>query len=102
MNETMTIMQMNNVNHTNVIKDYLNNNATYVTEKYDISKTVLLDILKKHDIERHRNVKYCITKDDLIEDFKSGMSNIDIARKYKCSKDLIATRKYQMRKEGLI
>ena len=46
--------------------------------------------------------KYDIDLEELLEDFKKGMSNKELIKKYKCSKDIIGTRKYQFRKKGLL
>ena len=62
----------------------------------------MYDILDKHDIKTHGNVKYSLDQESLLNDFKSGMRNIDIAKKYNCSRTLIGTRKHQFKKEGLL
>lgn len=92
----------NRVDHNSVIKDYLNHSSSYVTNKYGISKTVLYGILKEHKIDTHSHVKYDVDLNAMREDILNGMRNVDIAKKYKCSRSLVNTRKCQMRKEGLI
>lgn len=90
------------VDHTDVIKDYLSSTTEYTCKKYGISKTILYGILKKHDIKRHRNVKYSLNLQDVLEDMKNGLTNSEIADKHNCSKRLIATRRCKFRKEGLL
>lgn len=42
--------------------------------------------------------KYHIPKEEFKADILSGMRNVDIAKKYKCSTGLVKTRKYQIKK----
>lgn len=42
--------------------------------------------------------KYFIDKEQLVKDLKSGMSNLEIAKKHKTNNGLIATYKYQLKK----
>lgn len=46
--------------------------------------------------------KYHIDIHELLHDFKMGRKNYELQEKYMCSKDIIATRKYQFRKQGLL
>lgn len=98
----LTFYTQDSINHEELIKDYLCNSINFVCDKYDISKTVVYDILKKHDIKRHGNVKYSVNLDNLLSDMKIGMSNSDLATKYECSKRLIAVRRNKFKKGGLL
>lgn len=98
----LTVYTQDTINHDELIKDYLCNTAKFVCEKYNISKTVLYDILRKHDINRHGNVKYSVNLDNLLNDMKKGMNNSDLASKYHCNKRLIAVRRHKFKKEGLL
>lgn len=64
-----------------------------------------LNRVKKHlemyDIEPHKGKKYEIPICDLKDDIAKGLRNKELAKKYKCSYDIIATRKYQIKK-GII
>lgn len=94
-------------NEKEIIKDYNNGfTPTKIYSKYKISDSVLYRLLKKYNIKSkgvtyYKN-KYNINLDSLLEDFKNGKTNKEIQNKYKCSSSIIATRKYQFRKKGLI
>lgn len=44
--------------------------------------------------------KYKIDLDELLIDLQHGLKNQELAVKYKCTTELIATRKYRFRKAG--
>ena len=97
----------NSLDHNEIIKEYLNNKHTsQICEKFNISTTVLYGILKKHDIKRRTiseiQNKYNLDLNEVLKDLKSGMRNVDIAKKYNCPRQLINTRKHQFKKEGLL
>lgn len=98
----LKVYPMDKIDHNSLIKDYLTGTTSSVCKKYGITREILYDILKMHKISRHRNAKYSVNLEDVSKDIKSGMRNIDIAKKYNCSRGLINTRKYQMKKEGLL
>lgn len=97
----------NQLDHNEVIREYLNNSKTEeVCKKFNISKTVLYGILKKHDIRRRTNAehlnKYDLDLNEVLNDLKSGTKNVDIAKKYNCPRQLINVRKHRLKKEGLL
>ena len=53
---------------------------------------------KKVKIPKPPRKKYNVPKEELKADILSGMRNVDIARKYGCTRQLVAVRKYQMKK----
>lgn len=77
-----------------------------ICKELEITNTMYRGYLKRNNIkplgnEYWRN-KYNINLDELLIDIKSGKTNKELVKKYKCSKEIIATRKYQFRKKGLI
>ena len=46
--------------------------------------------------------KYNIDLSELLLEFQNGRSYADLMKKYKCSYDILATRKHQFRKDGLL
>lgn len=77
-----------------------------IYKKLNISSSIYYSVLKRNDIKplgiaQWQN-KYNINLEDLLNDFKNGKNNKELSEKYKCSKDIIATRKYQFRKKELI
>ena len=92
----------NSLDHNKIIKDYLNHNVSYVTKNYNIPRHMVYAVLKEHKIKPHGGVRYNVTKDEIQSEILKGVSNKEIADKYGCSRDLVATRKYQMKKEGLL
>lgn len=97
----------NKLDHNEVIREYLNNSKTEeICRKFNISKTVLYGILKKHNIKRRTNAehlnKYDLDLKEVLNDLKSGMKNVDIAKKHNCTTQLISVRKYQFKKGGLL
>lgn len=114
--------QMENVIHaytTGLMKvPYINNEelkSLYIDERKSISelseifgvtRKTLRDRLKRLGITRRtngeQNNKYQIPMDELLTDFRQGMKNVDLARKYACSTQIIAVRKYQFRKRGIL
>lgn len=71
-------------------------------DEYGISPSVIRYTLIKQGIkpDAHRGKKYDIDLETLLEEFKSGIKNEELAKKYGCSGNLIARRKYQFRKAG--
>jgi transposase len=51
---------------------------------------------------KERNDKYHLPLAELLNDFKSGYKNDELAKKYGCTNELIATRKYQFKKKGVL
>ena len=62
--------------------------------------------MKKYGINRRThgeaNNKYHINPNELIEEFKKGKTNKELSREYDCPSNLIAVRRYQFRKRGII
>lgn len=95
------------IDHNELIHDYLNGMGTSdIAAKHNTCKTVVYGILKQHSIERKSQSecrdKYKIDLDRLLTDIRRGMKNHELAKKYNCSLDIIATRRYQFRKRGLL
>ena len=86
----------------------MQNNVTpnKICDRLNISKTVYYNVLNKHNVEAQGNKfwknKYSIDLNELLEDFRRGIKNKELIKKYHCSADIIATRKYNFKKEGLI
>lgn len=98
----LRIYPQDNLNHSEIIEEYLKTNASQVCKKYGITKTILYDILGKHNVKTHGNKKYSLDLEEVLKDFKQGMRNVDIAKKHKCSTNLINQRKHQFKKGGIL
>lgn len=68
--------------------------------------TIIYGRLRRYDIERRNpsecRDKYHVPLNELLIDFQSGKSNKELSQKYNCTSQLIATRKTQFRKRGLL
>mgnify|MGYP000956188406 CR=1 FL=1 len=88
-----------------IISDYIKGvKPKAICSKYDISNTTLYKLLRQNNVEinsRKRGI-YGINLDELLKDFLQGHSTKVLMEKYKCSRDIIATRKYRFKKEGLL
>lgn len=80
--------------------------AKKIADKYKIKDYQVYSVLKKLGVKRRTHGeamdKYGIDLNMLLIDFKKQYTNKDIQKKYKCSKEIIATRKYQFKKAGLL
>lgn len=96
-----------NLHIDEIIDDYLTNHKTFreLSEKYQCSATSIIKLFKERGIKT-RNIseaknKYKIDKQELINDFKAGKRNVDLAKKYRTSSVLIGTYKYKWKKGEL-
>lgn len=73
---------------------------------YGVSTITVWKRLKQYGIPTRTtaesNNKYKLPLDELLVDLKSGKKNAELAKKYKCTSALIATRKYQFKKKGVL
>ena len=89
-----------------IINQYKNNiRPSEIIKQNNITKAMLAGILKRNGIKPKTSKfwqdKYQINIDELKKDIDKGMTNKELVEKYKCSRDIIATRKYQIKK-GMI
>lgn len=86
----------------NMAIDYANGHTVReITVKYGVNKTIVYSALRRFNVplrERFENTKYHIPIWQLKRDFESGLSNKEIARKYKCPTSLIGRRRWQFKK----
>lgn len=85
--------------------EYINGaKSCELQKKYGVSSCVIRSTIKKYGIkpDAHRGLKYNIDLDVLLKELRSGMKNKDLAEKYGCPSSLIARRKYQFRKAGVL
>lgn len=77
-----------------------------IAEMYGVTGTTILKRLEEYGIKRRTKGemqdKYNIPLEKLLEDLKNNERNVDLSKKYNCTKGIIATRKYQFRKRGLL
>lgn len=90
-------------NEKEIIDEYKNNiNPSVICKKHNISRSTYSYILNKHNLKCQGNNfwrnKYHIDLKELKKDIDKGMSNKELVKKYNCSNDIIATRKYQFKK----
>ena len=80
--------------------------AAEIAELFQTTPGVILNRMRLYGIEtRNRSEwknKYSIPLGELLNDLKSGKRNIDLAKKYNCSTGIIAVRKYNFKKEGML
>lgn len=90
-------------NEKEIIDEYKNNiSPSIICKKHNISRFTYSYILNKHNLKCQGNNfwrnKYHIDLKELKKDIDKGMSNKELVKKYNCSNDIIATRKYQFKK----
>lgn len=94
-----------NEQRRSITRDYMRGVKTHeIYEKYGGSYLAINRVIKEQglEIDRHRGRKYNINLDELLSEFKEGKTNAELAEKYGCSGNLIARRRYQFRKGGII
>lgn len=81
-------------------------NMKQIAELKDTSISVIQNNMKKYGIDRRTSGeskdKYHIDLDVLIQELKSGATNKELSEKYNCHSNIIAVRRYQMKKKGVI
>lgn len=91
-----------------LIVDAYNNgmSSTEIAKKYNVVHTTILKILHEENCNirtvSEAQDKFHINLSELLNDFKSGYSYKYLMKKYSCSYDILAQRKYRFRKEGLL
>ena len=90
-----------------IIKDYFNGKKLRdIEEKYNIKRVSVYRILKNNNKSPQgneiRNNKYNINEHIIVEMLNKGHRNVDIAKHFDCPSQLIATYKYNLKKEGKI
>lgn len=87
-------------------KLYLSDNFTIekIANIKNMCRGTVSSFLKLYGIKERKKGyhldKYNIDLDLLLEEFKSGYSNMYLSKKYKCNPNLIARRKYQFKQKG--
>ena len=77
-----------------------------IANHFNVSTTTIGKIIKSNGIDsrgsgEYQNL-YNIHLDELISELKEGKTNKELSQKYKCPSNLIAVRRYQFRKRGII
>ena len=77
-----------------------------IANHFNVSTTTIGKIIKSNGIDsrgtgEYKNL-YNIHLDELISELKEGKTNKELSQKYKCPSNLIAVRRYQFRKRGII
>lgn len=90
-----------------LIKDYKNGAiSTELEKKYKSNWVTIRKLLKENGVEiisrSERATIYNIDRNGLVKDFESGMSNVEIAKKYGTNRHLIGTYKYKHKKGELL
>jgi len=89
-----------------LIEKYKHMSAKQIAKDYSVSICTIIRFLNKYNISKvptsQRNDIYKINMEELLIDFRLGRKNKELVKKYNCSRDIIATRKYQFKKRGLI
>lgn len=77
-----------------------------ISKELGTTPSIVYNNMKKYGIKRRKSSeykdKYHIDLEQLKEDFVNGKTNRELSRKYKCTENLIAVRRYQFRKRGII
>lgn len=96
---------LNNEQRKELIRKYINGaKSKELQEEYGITSDIIRSTLKKGGVkvDIHRGKKYNINLETLLEEMKLGIKNEDLARRYGCPGNLIARRRYQFRKAGVL
>ncbi len=98
-----------NYDEKEIVKDILSNEYTpiEIRKNHNLkNRSVYYNICRRNNIDtskiKYNGCKYKLDLDELLEDLKKGKTNMELKIKYNCSSNLIATRKYQFRKRGLL
>lgn len=80
-------------------KDILNNfTSKQLQTKYNITKNYIMQFKKRKNIKKIIPRRYNIDIMQMLEMINSGLPNKDIAKQLKCPSNLVASRKYQLKK----
>lgn len=95
-----------NYDEKKIIEQYNKNiNPSKICKDNNITIAIYRNILKRNNLKSQGNSfwknKYNIDIEQLKNDIKNGMTNKELVKKYNCSKQIIMTRKYQIKK-GMI
>lgn len=87
-----------------IVDMYLNGiSSLKIAKIYGVNHTTILRILHQNGISTSKTYsKYNIDLNELLSDLRNGMRNRDLSKKYNCSTDIIATRKNEFKKKGLL
>lgn len=77
-----------------------------IAEHFDVKPSTIYFWLKTNGVKIRSASEaksiYHIDQEELIKDFKNGMRNVDIAKKYNCSTGIVAVNKYNFKKRGIL
>lgn len=93
------------INKEQIVKEYLADrkiSVSALSKKYKCMQSTISKYLRESGVSIRNPVKYDIDFEELKSDFEKGMSNVEIAKKYKTNKTLIATYKYKHKRGELI
>ena len=90
----------------NIIKLYVfGKTAKEISKQFNVSISTIHNIISKHKTTRREFgnyiTKYNINLNQLLLDFQKNISNYELSKKYNCPANLIARRKYQLKKGEL-
>lgn len=95
-------------NKEKILDEYITNKKTNVAKlsrKYNCSSTSIRELLKKHGIRIRDSgevrKRYDINRKELVKLFNKGLSNKEIAKRFKTNRQLIATYRYLYKKGEL-
>lgn len=88
------------LNESDVVSAYTKKETvSSLAMKFQTTKAVIRGILKRNNIKIHTKPSlFGINLETLKKEFDLGISNKELAKKYCCSENLIARRKYQYKK----
>lgn len=89
-----------------IIKEYQDGaSLNKIVDKYKVGHTSLKELLNNRGIKirsrSEQKLMYNIDKKQMVEDFESGMRNVDIAKKYNTNRQLIGVYKYKYKRGEL-
>lgn len=90
--------------YKNIVDMYINGDSSLkIAKRYGVNHSTILRILHQNRISTNKTYsKYNIDLNELLVDIQNGMKNMDLSKKYNCSTDIIATRKKEFKKKGLL
>lgn len=84
--------------HNKIIDLYKTMNVCEIAKEFNVSYTIIYNLLKSNNIKIKKKSKFNIDLEILKKEIRQGKSNKELGEKYNCRSNLIARRRYQMKK----
>lgn len=94
----LTIKPRYFLNHDEIIKLYKTRTIYEIAKQFNVSYTIIYNILKLNNIKIKKKSKFNIDLEILKEEIRQGKTNKELGIKYNCRSNLIARRRFQIKK----